>query len=246
MGIMDPFAAKHRFFASLSAFSDGEVQLSEEESRHASKVLRQGPGDRIEVVDGEGNAHEVELVDVAPQRVTGRILQTIKDKGEPANELHLCLAGLHQAARWETFLEKAIELGCTRITPLVTQRSQHGRLKDRRLQNIMISALKQSERSRLPQLDEPTALADVLQEPGETRLICHEALSDGTTLQNMIANGLPHGPRRVLIGPEGGFTEDEVQAARTAGWTPVWLGERRLRAETAAMLMASVWSQFDG
>lgn len=111
----------------------------------------------------------------------------------------------------------------------------------------MISALKQCERSRLPQLDEPTPLDDVLAMAGSVRVICHEALTDGRTLAGMLSgqDGPAAGPRRVLIGPEGGFTDEEVARAQAAGWTAVWLGERRLRAETAAMLAAAVLSQWD-
>lgn len=238
---------KHRFFAAPDAVSDGRVLLGEEEARHAGKVLRLSEGDRILVVDGAGATHEVELDSVTGKRVSGRILSTERDTGEPRSELHIALAILHQPARWETFLEKAVELGCTRITPMITARTQQGRLKARRLESIMISALKQCERSRLPLLDEPTSFAELLSLDGALRAICHEALADGSTLPELLsgAEGLYRGPRRVLIGPEGGFSEEEVELAREAGWTPVWLGSRRLRAETAAMLSASVLSQWD-
>ena len=239
---------KHRFYAPPSAASVDRVILGEEEARHAIKVLRLSVGDRILVVDGFGATHEVELDAVSGKQVAGRILSTVHEAGEPRNQLHLALAVLHQPARWETFLEKAVELGCTRITPLVTERTQQGRLKARRLENIMVSALKQCERSRLPQLDDPMSLEAVLALDGSLRLICHEALSDGRTLADLLAgvDGPPEGPRRVLIGPEGGFTDGEVERARRANWTRVWLGPRRLRAETAAMVAASVLSQWDG
>lgn len=238
---------KHRFFAPPDAVSEDGIVLGEEEARHAGKVLRLSVGERILVVDGAGATHEVELDSVSGKRVSGRILSTEWNTGEPHSELHIALAILHQPARWETFLEKAVELGCTRITPMITARTQQGRLKARRLESIMISALKQCERSRLPQLDEPTPLVDLLSLEGSLRAICHEALADGSSLAELLSGneGLSAGPRRVLIGPEGGFSEEEVALAREAGWTPVWLGSRRLRAETAAMLAASVLSQWD-
>ena len=238
---------KHRFFAPPESVTAGRVELGEEDARHAGKVLRLNEGDRILVVDGAGATHEVVLETVSGKRVVGEILSTRQDVGEPRCELHIALAVLHQPARWETFLEKAVEIGCTRITPLLTARTQQGRLKARRLENIMISALKQSERSRLPKLDEPTPLDEVLGLDGSLRLICHEALTDGSTLAGVLSNKESlSGARRVLIGPEGGFTDEEVERARAAGWTAVWLGERRLRAETAAMLSAAVLSQWDG
>jgi 16S rRNA (uracil1498-N3)-methyltransferase len=239
---------KHRFYAPPAAFSGGRLVLGDEEARHAGKVLRLSPGDRILVVDGAGGTHEVELDIASAREVAGRVLHTEEGAGEPHSELHVALAVLHQPARWETFLEKAVELGCTRITPLLTARTQPGRLKRSRLENIMVSALKQSERSRLPVLDEPMPLAQILPLDGALRVICHEALEDGRVLTDLVTGqeGVAPGPRRVLIGPEGGFSDEEVRQALTAGWTPLWLGARRLRAETAAMLMASVLSQFDG
>ena len=239
--------AKHRFFASPGDCVDGVVVLSEDESRHATRVLRLGPGDAIVVVDGEGMTHRVSLDDVGGKRVRGTILSSEQDAGEPRRSLHIGLAVLHQAARWETFLEKAVELGCTRITPLITKRTQHSRMKERRLRNIMVSALKQSERSRLPILDEPTPLDRVLGEEAGMRAICHEAVPDGERLAVWMQQQDPDGTEDciVLIGPEGGFTDAEVQQAASAGWTPVWMGSRRLRAETAAMVAAAVLSQWE-
>jgi 16S rRNA (uracil1498-N3)-methyltransferase len=238
---------KHRFFAPPEAVSADRIVLGEEEARHAGKVLRLSEGDLILVVDGAGATHEVVLETVSGKQVAGRILSTQLEVGEPKNELHVALAVLHQPARWETFLEKAVEIGCTRITPLMTARTQPGRLKERRLESIMISALKQCERSRLPQLDSPMVLDEVLALDGSMRMICHEALTDGKTLSGLLdaPAGVPAGPRRILIGPEGGFTDEEVARAQGMGWTAIWLGDRRLRAETAAMLAAAVWSQWD-
>lgn len=239
---------KHRFHASPASVSADRIVLGEDEARHAGKVLRLTEGDLILVVDGAGATHEVVLETVSGKQVAGRILSTQLEVGEPQNELHVALAVLHQPARWETFLEKAVELGCTRITPLMTARTQPGRLKERRLESIMISALKQCERSRLPRLDPPMPLDEVLSMGGSLRMICHEALTDGRSLSGLLSDGtgLPAGPRRVLIGPEGGFTDEEVARAQGLGWTAVWLGQRRLRAETAAMLAAAVLSQWDG
>lgn len=244
---MNDLPAKHRFFAPPDDCVDGMVVLSEDESRHATRVLRLGTGDTIVVVDGEGMTHMVSLLDVAGKRVRGTILSSEMGAGEPRRSLHIGLAVLHQAARWETFLEKAVELGCTRITPLITQRTQHSRMKDRRLQNIMISALKQSERSRLPLLDEPTPLEHILEEKAGLRAICHEAVQDGERLAAWMQQRDPDGTENciVLIGPEGGFADAEVARAAAAGWTPVWMGNRRLRAETAAMVAAAVLSQWE-
>lgn len=234
---------KHRFFAPPGAFSGDVVILSEDESRHARKVLRVQAGDAITVVDGQGGTYLVEVTD-AGRAVSGRAVEKTLDEGEPSVGLHVALGTLHQPARWETFLEKAVELGCTRITPLMTERTQSSRLKMRRLEHIVVSALKQSGRSRLPVLDEPMALEDVLVQGQANRIICHEATPDARRLDEVMGSLKGDGGMSVLIGPEGGFSDDEVALANGNGWETVWLGPRRLRAETAAMAVAAAVSQF--
>ena len=120
---------KHRFYAPPEAITGSAVTLSEEESRHARKVLRVVEGDQITVVDGAGGTHLVRINEVGKKQVSGEILTTRMDEGEPDRSLHIALGILHQPARWETFLEKAVELGCTRITPMVTARTQKTRLR---------------------------------------------------------------------------------------------------------------------
>ena len=229
---------KHRFYAPPEDFSGESVCLSEEESRHARKVLRVQEGDLITVVDGMGATCLVEVTMLSPV-VAGNVRERKEDVGESAYSLHIALGILHQPGRWETFLEKAVELGCTRITPLTSERTQSSRLKMRRLHHILVSALKQSGRSRLPRLDEPTSFEDILRQGEATRIICHEASPDARPLRDVLGKekGLS-----VLIGPEGGFSDGEVAMAGQHGWETVWLGPRRLRAETAAMAVAAATS----
>lgn len=221
-----------------------ELELSEEESRHARKVLRVVEGDRITVVDGVGGTHVVRITQVGKRSVAGAVESSRSEEGEPVRALHIALGILHQPARWETFLEKAVELGCTRVTPMITARTQKTRMKQHRLQQIMISALKQSGRSRLPILDEPTDFADVLSSGAEVRVLCHESSPDAPTLTALLSGDAEDAGLAVLIGPEGGFSDEEVAQAEGHGWKTVWLGARRLRAETAAVTVAAVVSQY--
>lgn len=231
---------KHRFYAPPESFSKDGVLLSEEESRHAMKVLRVQLGDRITVVDGAGGTFAVEIDAITKRRVSGRIVDRTAEEGESRSALHIALGILNQPARWETFLEKAVELGCTRVTPLVSERTQSSRIKMRRLQHIAISALKQSGRSRLPQLDEPTPFGQLIAEVDGPRIICHESSSDALRLADVSGEGEG---LTALVGPEGGFSDEEVLKANNNGWKTVWLGQRRLRAETAAITVAAAISQ---
>jgi 16S rRNA (uracil1498-N3)-methyltransferase len=222
------------FYAPPAAFRDGEVELPEDEARHAGKVLRHSPGDEIEVVDGAGGRHTVRLTVVERQRVRGEVLRTARDMNEPSYRLTVGLATLKNAARFETFAEKAVELGVSAITPLATARSERQRVRPARLQNILIAAMKQSGRCRLPALGEPTELEDVLRQRGGAGLICHEAAGPEHGIGARLAAGVPP-ELTILVGPEGGFSDEEVAHAVALGWQLASLGSRRLRAETAAI-----------
>lgn len=214
--------------------------LPEEEAHHAARVLRKQPGDEIIVVDGEGGWHRVRLMQVDRQGVGGMIVETQHGVGEPAYQLTVGLGLLKNRNRFETFLEKAVELGVGRIVPLQTARTEKESLREQRAENILVAAMKQSGRSRLTKLMEPQPLDAFLRADTAGRLlICHERAEESRTLLQALAEGLPE-RLAILTGPEGGFTEDEVDSVLAEGGEVVSLGPRRLRAETAALVAASV------
>lgn len=227
------------FYAPPSSRQGNRITLPEEEARHATRVLRKKPGDEILVVDGEGGWFRTRLEEVGKNAVVGEIVEQRRDVGEPGYRLTVGMALLKNTGRFETFLEKAVELGVAAVVPLVTARTEKARLKKARAENILVAAMKQSERSRLVRLEEPTDvrvwLAEKAGRDDAQALICHEATASEQSIYRALA-GRPDAPRiEVLVGPEGGFSEDEVAAAEKAGFAPVSLGPRRLRAETAAL-----------
>ena len=146
---------------------------------------------------------------------------------------------LKNAGRFETMLEKATELGVRRIVPLVTGRTESDRLRMDRSRGILVSAMKQSGRARLPELDAPTPLADLLSAADQDlKVVCHEAVRTTEGLSRLVDPGATSAC--ILVGPEGGFTDDEADAARVAGFRPVSLGPTRLRTETAALAAATL------
>ncbi len=222
-------------------------------------MLRLEEGDEVTVVDGEGWTYLVSIETIQKRGLLGSIKEKWEGLGETTFKLHVGLAVLKQSARWESFLEKAVESGCTRISPMMSERTQVPRNKfnRRRAESILVGSLKQSERSRLPELDDPVELATLLAEDGSLRLIFHESLHEGkrfgkrfgtrlgTRLGKLLMELAPEDATeiRLLVGPEGGFSEAEVEMAIDSGWIPVWLGKRRLRAETAAITAVSMVAQ---
>ena len=140
--------------------------------------------------------------------------------------------------RIEWLVEKCVEMGVDRIIPLRCHNSERTVLKTERLKKIMVSAMKQSLKATLPRLDEMTPVEQVLAEPFDgTRCVayCDEQLPRDQR-QTLVSAYQPGRGTLVLIGPEGDFSPEEVQAARDGGFVPVTLGESRLRTETAGMM----------
>lgn len=224
------------FYAPPSAIQGSRVALPAEEARHARAVLRVSTGDRLTVVDGEGGWYRVDVQHARKKQVVGTIVETRQAVGEPSVNVTVGLGLLKKRNRFETFVEKAVELGVRRVVPLRTAHTETDRFRRERVRKKMVAALKQCRRSRLPTLESPRPFHDVLDDRTAGRqFICHGE-GPAQTLHGALQER--PGPESVLIlvGPEGGFHEDEVDAARAAGCTAVSLGPRRLRAETAGLL----------
>ena len=217
------------FYTPETAFlPNDEVVLPVEEAAHAAKVLRLRPGDEIIAVDGKGTAARLCLTRAGRRDVRGSVLSLQKDLGEPKIQLTIGLSLLKQRARFETFLEKAVELGVWEIQPLIAARTETATWRHERAQSIMIGAMKQCRRSRLPQLQRPMSFRDVL----STNSWVAYAQA-GVAITELLRP--PPKQLQVLVGPEGGFSEAEIAMASESNSTLVRLGPRRLRSETAAI-----------
>lgn len=212
------------------------VELPTEEAHHAAHVLRMQVGDRIGLLDGQGTRAEAELVEVTKKRVVARITARVHSPAERSARIHIAVAPTKQSERIEWFVEKAVELGVDRITPLLTARGERTRLRTDRLQRVAISAMKQSQRSWLPQIDEATPLSKLLlQELPRQRYF---GWCDGVHDPLMKAYE-PTSDALVLIGPEGDFSAEEAGQLRAEGFTAVSIGNARLRTETAALAVCA-------
>lgn len=208
--------------------------LTEEESQHCVKVLRLGAGDKILLTDGVGGTYEARITNPHPKHCEFEILSSSHEVGKRPFRLHIAIAPTKNMERLEWIVEKCTEIGIDEITPLLCRFSERKAIKPERLEKIMISAAKQSLKAYIPKLHPLTSFADFIRQATESqKFIAHCYEEDKMLLQHAVQRG---GEVLVLIGPEGDFSEEEVQAALQAGFKPVSLGNSRLRTETAGVV----------
>lgn len=208
--------------------------LDESESKHAVRVLRLEKGGEIILVDGRGGFFKAQISDPNPKRCTVTITQSESDFGRSDFQVHIAIAPTKNIERMEWFLEKATEIGIHRITPLLCRFSERREIKNDRLEKVMISAMKQSVKAYLPQLDPLTGFNSFIALPFEgQKFIAHCSDQFRTSLKEIIQ---PKQNYLILIGPEGDFSPEEIQLAVESGFQPVSLGNSRLRTETAGVV----------
>lgn len=227
-------------FVHSQAVGDKELSLEPGETHHLTRVLRKRVGETFGAIDGAGKAFICELSAVEKTIATANILEILPEQGEPVFRLTLAIAP-PKKPRYELLLEKCTEVGVTRFVPIITERtsSKDDVIRPDRVQKILLAAIKQCGRSRLPVYSEAMAFDVFLSQITgfDVKYLAHEG-----AWQNSMSRAAPvSGGRGVLcIGPEGGFTASEVDAARAVGFEIIGLGPRRLRSETAAIAGCSI------
>ena len=208
--------------------------LDETESKHCVRVLRLEKGDEIILVDGQGGWFTAEVFDPNPKRCAVKVTKSELDFGLRNFQVHVAIAPTKNMDRIEWFLEKATEIGMNRVTPLHCRFSERKEVKHDRLEKVMVSAMKQSLKAYLPQLDELTKFRDFIRQPFEgQKFIAHCEEQHRELLKNALIPGKNY---LILIGPEGDFSPEEIEIAIGAGFVPVSLGDSRLRTETAGVV----------
>ncbi len=244
---------RRRFYAPPGAFAEGgaSVALSDEESRHLRDVLRLRAGDEAYVFDGEGREFACVVAEAGGRR--GAALLEVREPVEspsPESPLELTLAvALLKGEKFDLVVQKATELGVTLIIPVSTKRSDV-RLRDERdamkrverWRRLALEAAKQSGRARVPRVVEPRAF-DTFVSDEEPRADAPRVLfaeRGGAGLDTLAAASRRPTSVTALVGPEGGWDDEELELARARGWTLVTLGGRTLRAETAALAVCAL------
>ncbi len=223
-------------------FNVKQGTLSPEESEHATRVLRLKSGDKVSLCNGHGTTFEGRL------QINGQdVSLEITDQNtllEPKSPIILAIAPPKNPSRLEWLLEKATEIGVDRIVPITTMRGERPRIKLDRAERIIHAACKQSKRAFIPKVEAMMTFSDFLKEKFDFGFIAH-CLDDGSKLSLREAwSSISVGSKAVLIGPEGDFHPEEVQAALNAGYQSIDLGPNRLRTETAALYAITLAAAF--
>ncbi len=219
----------HLFYVPELTPTTKSVYLSEDESKHACRVLRLKMNDEVSLLDGVGGVYHARIEEDNPKKCLLQII-AVTQEIKPTHEVHIAIAPTKNMDRIEWFVEKATEIGMTELTLLICDHSERKVVKTERLEKILISAMKQSKRTFIPKLNAVVTFSEFMKQHTQGALAhCEEG--EKKTLQTVYqASNYP-----ILIGPEGDFSTKEIAAAKTNGFDFVLLGNTRLRTETAGL-----------
>ena len=205
--------------------------LNSEESKHCIKVLRKNEGDLINLIDGIGAFYEVRITIASQKKVHFEIVKSWKEEARDY-KLHIAIAPTKNNDRLEWFLEKATEIGIDEITPIICHHSERKVVKEERLKKIILSATKQSLKSKIPILHPAKPLKEFISVKNTAGcFIAHCEEKEKKNLQSVVTKNT-----LILIGPEGDFSTTEIDLALANNFTPIALGNSRLRTETAGLV----------
>jgi 16S rRNA (uracil1498-N3)-methyltransferase len=228
------------FYEPLIATGMTQFTLSETSSKHCVQVLRMEEGEQIDITNGLGELFHATIQLAHKKNAVVTITTSIQNK-PPQQQLQLGISLLKNAVRLEWLFEKATEMGITVITPFICERTIHERFKTERMQQIIQSAMIQSQQTWLPVLSEPISFKQCIAEAtASQKLIAHCEALDKTSIKSVV----PSNDLMLLIGPEGDFSTSEIEAAIAKDFIPIDLGPTRLRTETAGIFALSVLKNF--
>ncbi len=212
---------------------EGVFHLDEEESKHAVRVLRLQNDDLLRITDGKGKIYETVITRADARKCEFRIMNTLDVPPDPYH-IHLAIAPTKNADRLEWMLEKTVELGVHEITFILCDHSERRHLNTDRLEKKVVSAMKQSLKAYLPVLREEKKLPALIQE-SSGNIFKYIAYVDKENPDHLLHIAPKVQSYLILIGPEGDFSEKEIETALQHAFRPISLGKSRLRTETAGI-----------
>lgn len=227
------------FYISEYNASQKNIVLDEDTSKHIVQVLRMKVGEQLNLTDGKGNLLTCEITDDHKKHCTV-VVQEVENQKSKTKSITIAISLLKNANRFEWFLEKATEIGVSEIIPLICERTEKEKFRQDRLEGIIISAMLQSQQTWLPVLHEPVQFDKWVINSFDncTKFIAHCIENEKKELANQQIGTSAN--RLILIGPEGDFTQKEIELALQEQFIPVSLGETRLRTETAGIVAATL------
>lgn len=232
----------HRFFVSKSFITESSVNLSGDDVKHITRVLRLTVGDNIMICDGEGTDYLCSISECGKDFVIADIIEKTECKTESKVKITL-YQGLPKGDKMDYIVQKCVELGVCKIVPVVMKRTvvkvKDGSAKNARWQRIAEEAAKQSERGIIPAVGDTISYSEMLDSLGEDSLTILAYENEKTTSLKNVLSSCKTDKINIIIGPEGGFEEQEVTLAQDRGSKVVTLGNRILRCETAPVAAVS-------
>lgn len=224
------------FFFSENIVHASTLVLDAETSKHVARVLRMQEGDPLLITDGQGRKARAVIIDADKHQCSVRVEELMV--ADPMQKrIIIAVSLLKHPDRFEWFLEKATEIGVSKIIPLICARTEKQQFKKERCHNILVSAMLQSKQCYLPELTETMNISEIIQQSAAVNKWIAHCDQDQAKRMPVAAE---QGETILLVGPEGDFTPAEIQTALEAGFLPVSLGETRLRTETAAVVAAAL------
>ncbi len=237
----------YHFFVTEDQIGEETVVIRGSDVNHIRNVLRMRQGEPLFISGGEGTGYECEICHIGTDQVMARILSRSDRTGELPARLHL-FQGLPKGDKMELVIQKAVELGVSEVVPVITRRTivkldkKKEEAKTARWNAVAESAAKQSGRGVIPVVRGVLSFKEALAYAGPfpVKIIAYERAEGMKTLREQLGRIRPGMDAGIFIGPEGGFEEEEISGAESAGAVPVSLGRRILRTETAGLMVLSV------
>lgn len=208
--------------------------LDENESKHIIRVLRMKQGTGVRLIDGKGNLYEGIIDNPDQKQCTISVTGIIKNFEKRSYHLHIAISPLKNPDRFEWFIEKSVEIGVDEITPIICRNTEKQSIKKERINNLIVSAMKQSLKATRTILNEPVTFNEFLTVEADGKFMiahCNESFK-----RHKVADVYKKNEKAIiLIGPEGDFSEEEIVKASDKGFVNIHLGLSRLRTETAGV-----------
>jgi len=237
------FSVMHRFFADPSAISDGSIVITGDDVNHISRVLRLKCGDEIEVCDKNQTDYTCTVSEISKTEVLAKITDKKENKNESPVDITL-YQGVPKGEKMDDIVRKCVELGVKNIVPVVMKRTvvkvKSPYPKTQRWERIILEAAKQCKRGIIPSLSEPITFDEMLNTLSceELNILPYEN-EDTTSLKDVLKNNSKFKKINIIIGPEGGFDDEEIEKAKQNKIFTVTLGPRIMRCETAPIAAVS-------